>query len=59
MANIDLKMIFASKKSNKLQKTRFCKEKSVENVVTLEGLPSSLDYNVDEMHNIALVHLHY
>jgi hypothetical protein len=25
--------------SNKFQKTRFWKEKSVENVVTLEGLP--------------------
>jgi len=32
-------MIFATENSNKFQKTRFWKEKSVENVVTLEGLP--------------------
>jgi hypothetical protein len=29
----------ATENSNKFQKTRFWKEKSVENVVTLEGLP--------------------
>jgi hypothetical protein len=32
-------MIYAAENSNKFQKTRFWKEKSVENVVTLEGLP--------------------
>jgi hypothetical protein len=32
-------VISATKNSNKLHKTRFWKEKSVENVVTLEGLP--------------------
>jgi hypothetical protein len=32
-------MIFVTENSNKFQKTRFWKEKSVENVVTLEGLP--------------------
>jgi hypothetical protein len=32
-------MIFADENSNKFQKTRFWKEKSFENVVTLEGLP--------------------
>ncbi len=32
-------MIFAAENSNKFQKIRFWKEKSVENVVTLEGLP--------------------
>jgi hypothetical protein len=32
-------MISAAENSNKFQKTRFWKEKSVENVVTLEGLP--------------------
>ncbi len=32
-------MISATENSNKFQKTRFWKEKSVENVVTLEGLP--------------------
>jgi hypothetical protein len=37
--NIDLKVISATENSNKFQKTRFRKEKSVENVVTLEGLP--------------------
>jgi len=33
-------MIFAAENSNKLQKTRFWKEKSAENMVTLEGLHS-------------------
>jgi hypothetical protein len=32
-------MIFATESSSKFQKTRFWKEKSVENMVTLEGLP--------------------
>ncbi len=32
-------MISAAENSNKFQKVRFWKEKSVENVVTLEGLP--------------------
>jgi hypothetical protein len=32
-------VIFAAENSNKFQKIRFWKEKSVENVVTLEGLP--------------------
>jgi len=32
-------MISAAENSNKFQKTRFWKEKSVENTVTLEGLP--------------------
>ncbi len=32
-------MISAAENSNKFKKTRFWKEKSVENVVTLEGLP--------------------
>jgi hypothetical protein len=39
VGDIDLKMISAAENSNKFQKTRFWKEKSVENVVTLEGLP--------------------
>jgi hypothetical protein len=33
------KVISAAENSNKFQKPRFWKEKSVENVVTLEGLP--------------------
>ncbi len=33
--DIDLKVISAAENSNKFQKTRFCKEKSVEDVVTL------------------------
>jgi hypothetical protein len=37
--DIDLKMISATENSNKFQKTRFWKQKSVENVVTLEVLP--------------------
>jgi hypothetical protein len=32
-------MISAAENSNKFQKTKFWKQKSVENVVTLEGLP--------------------
>jgi len=39
MIDIDLKVISATENSNKFQKTRFWEEKSVENVVTLEGLP--------------------
>ncbi len=39
MGDIDFKVIFATENSNKFQKTRFWKEKSVENMVTLEGLP--------------------
>ncbi len=36
---IYIEVISAAENSNKFQKTRFWKEKSVENVVTLEGLP--------------------
>ncbi len=39
MGNIDFKVIAATENSNKFQKTRFRKEKSVENMLTLEGLP--------------------
>jgi hypothetical protein len=35
VGEIDLKLIYALENSNKLQKTRFWKEKSVEDVVTL------------------------
>jgi hypothetical protein len=35
VANIDFKMLFATENSNKFQKTRFWKEKSVEDMVTL------------------------
>jgi len=38
VGDIDLKMISAGENSNKFQKIRFWKEKSVENVVTLKGL---------------------
>jgi hypothetical protein len=39
-------MISATENSNKFQKRKFWKEKSVENVITLEGLPfnSSMVY---------------
>ncbi len=37
--DIDLNVISAAENSNKFQKTRFWKEKSVENVVTLECSP--------------------
>ncbi len=39
MGDIDFIMISAIENSNKFQKPRFWKEKSVENVVTLESLP--------------------
>ncbi len=39
MGDIDFKVKSAAENSNKFQKTRFWKEKSVENVVTLQGLP--------------------
>jgi len=39
VGNIDLKMIYVVENSNKFQKTMFWKEKSIEIVVTLEGLP--------------------
>jgi hypothetical protein len=35
MGDIDLKVIFAAENSNKFPKTRFWKEKSVEDMVTL------------------------
>jgi hypothetical protein len=35
VGDIDFKVISAAENSNKFQKTRFWKEKSVENVVTL------------------------
>jgi hypothetical protein len=38
VGDIDFKVISASENSNKFQNIRFWKEKSVENVVTLEGL---------------------
>jgi hypothetical protein len=39
VGDIDFKMIFAIENSNKFQKIMFWKEKSVEIVVTFEGLP--------------------
>jgi len=39
---LNFRVVSASENSNKFQKIRFWKEKSVENVVTLEGLPFSL-----------------
>jgi len=39
VGDIDFKVISAAENSNKFQKTRFWKELSIENVVTLEGLP--------------------
>ncbi len=37
MGDIDLKVISAAENANKFQKTRFWKERSVKNVVTLEA----------------------
>jgi hypothetical protein len=39
VGDIDLKVISTTDNSNKFEKTKFWKEKSVENAVTLEGLP--------------------
>jgi hypothetical protein len=39
VGNINFEVNFAVENSNKFQKTRFWKEKSVENLVMLEGLP--------------------
>ncbi len=39
VGDIDLKVISVTEISNKFQKSRFWKEKSVENVVTLECSP--------------------
>jgi hypothetical protein len=39
MGDIDFLVISAAENSNKFQKTRFWKEKSVENMITLEDLP--------------------
>jgi hypothetical protein len=39
MRDIDFEVISAKENSNKFQKTRFWKEKSVEDIVKLEGLP--------------------
>jgi len=39
MRDIDFEVISEKENSNKFQKTRFWKEKSVEDIVTLEGLP--------------------
>jgi hypothetical protein len=33
--DVDFKVISAAENSNKFQKTKFCKEKSVEDVITL------------------------
>ncbi len=38
VGDIDFQVISAAENSNKIPKTRFWKEKSVEDVVTLEGL---------------------
>jgi hypothetical protein len=39
VGDIDFNVIFAIENSNKFQKIRFWKEKLIENVITLEGLP--------------------
>ncbi len=42
MGDIDFKVIFAAENSNKFQKTRFGKEKSAEDVVTLGPTPQAI-----------------
>jgi hypothetical protein len=44
--DIDFKVISAAENSNKFQRPRFWEEKSVENVVTLEGLPSMISFHI-------------
>jgi hypothetical protein len=44
--DIDLKVISTIENSNKFQKSRFWKEKSVENVVTFEGLASMISFHI-------------
>ncbi len=44
MGDIDFKVISAAENSNKFQKTRFWKEKSVENVVTLGPMAQATLY---------------
>jgi len=39
VGDIDFKVISAAENSNKFPKNRFCKEKSVEDVITFDGLP--------------------
>jgi hypothetical protein len=39
-------VISAAENSNKFQKPRFWKEKSVENVVTFEGLASMISFHI-------------
>ncbi len=55
MRDIDFKVIFTLENSNKFQKTRFWKEKSVENVVILgpmaEACHTSMCYICTEKKN--------
>jgi hypothetical protein len=39
VGNIDFQVISTTKNSNKFQKTKFWKEKSIDNMVTFECLP--------------------
>jgi len=48
MRDIDFEMISEKENSNKFQKTRFWKEKSVEDIVTLEG--SSFNSSIIPFH---------
>ncbi len=48
MGNIDLKMISTNENSNKFQKTKFWKKKSVEDVVTL-GATAHATLSIDEL----------
>jgi len=39
MGDVDFKVVSAAENSNKLNNNRFWKEKSIESMMTLEGLP--------------------
>jgi peroxiredoxin len=47
VGDIDLKVISAAENSNKFQKSRFCKEKSVEDVVTLGPMAQATLVSID------------
>jgi hypothetical protein len=53
VGDIDFLSDFVAENSNKFQKTRFWKEKSIEDVVTLEGLPFN-----SSMTSFHIFHIH-
>ncbi len=59
MGNIEFLVNFVPENSNNFFKTRFWREKSFENVVTLEGLPfnsSMISFNISLFKKIDTIH---